>query len=210
MDRFLRYLQTLVTVALVAGCRGSGPATSVNPSGLPLPLPAMLGQRVGIYPLTLLTGDATLGWGESLRPRRAALDRADSVIVAALTERSPEIQWIKPDALRRAARRAPGMLTDPDRMATAILRSPSLNKLPDPLFSQMRNLSGVAGGRLALVPASLVFTPDEQGVGKAVLTLVLVDIRMGLVRWRNQAEGTGDEPWSALWAALKTLAPGLP
>ncbi len=210
MDKLLKYLLTLVTVALVAGCRGSGPATSANPSGLPLPLPAMLGQQVGIYPLTLLTGDATLGWSESLRPRRAALDRADSLIVAALTERSPEIQWIEPDALRRAARRAPGMLTDPDRMATAILRSPSLNKLPDPLFSQMRNLSGVAGGRLALVPASLVFAPDEQGVGKAVLTLVLVDIRTGRVRWRNQAEGTGDEPWSALWAALKTLAPGLP
>ncbi len=210
MDKLLKYLPTLVTVALVAGCIGSGPATSANPSGLPLPLPAMLGQQVGIYPLTLLTGDATLGWSESLRPRRAALDRADSVIVAALTERSPEIQWIEPDALRMAARRAPGMLTDPDRMATAILRSPSLNKLPDPLFSQMRNLSGVAGGRLALVPASLVFAPDEQGVGKAVLTLVLVDIRTGRVRWRNQAEGTGDEPWSALWAALKTLAPGLP
>ncbi len=210
MDRLLRYLQTLVTVALVAGCGGSGPATSVNPSGLPLPLPAMLGQQVSIYPLTLLAGDETLGWRESLEPRRAALDRADSLIVAALTERSPEIQWIEPDALRRAARRAPGMLTDPDRMATAILRSPAINKLPDPLFSQIRNLSGVAGGRLALVPASLGFTPDEQGAGKAVLTLVLVDIRTGRVRWRNQAEGTGDEPWSALWAALKTLAPGLP
>ena len=72
------------------------------------------------------------------------------------------------------------------------------------------DLTGVAGGRYALVPASLVFTVTEEGRGRAELTLVIVDVRTGLVGWRTVAHADGDDPWLALRAALKTLTPGLP
>lgn len=206
----VRRLALLLVVTSIAGCRASASANAVGPQGLPLPVPLMLGQQVSVYPLTLVMSDLSLGWADSLVPRREALDKADSIINAALTQRSPEVEWIPPAALRRAASRAPGLLSEPDRIGTAVLRSPSLNRLPDLLASQMRNLSGVAGGRLALVPASLVFTKDEVGMGRAELTLVLVDIRTGFVRWRNRAVGSGTGPWTALWTALETLTPGLP
>ena len=111
-----------------------------------------------------------------------------------------------PDALRRAARQAPNLLTDPDRMGTAVLRN-NMRRVPDPLRSQMRSLTGIAGDRMALVPASLFFFSDSGGVGRAELTVVLVDVRLGEVRWRSVASGNGTSPWDALKEALATLAP---
>ena len=49
------------------------------------------------------------GW----RGRAAALSRSDSLITEALQMSGPEITWIPPNELRRIARRAPGMLSDP-------------------------------------------------------------------------------------------------
>jgi hypothetical protein len=102
------------------------------------------------------------------------------------------------------------MLTDPDQMATALLRSAELTVVPDPLRSQMRALTGVAADRYALVPASLVFLADPGGRARAELTVVLIDVRTGAIGWRTVAWGVGDGPWDALRAALKALTPGLP
>ncbi len=145
-----------------------------------------------------------------LGPRRAALDRADSVVAEELVARAPEVTWILPDELRRAARRGQPMLADPDQMATALLRSPELTIVPDPLRSQMRALTAVAGDRYALVPASLVFVPDEAGRASAELTVVLIDVRTGVIGWRTVARGVGEGPWESLKAAVKALTPGLP
>jgi hypothetical protein len=199
---------------LLAGCGGGrqpDPQTAPVPApALPLPTSAIAGQDVAVYPLTLVSAEATLGWEGQLSPRRATLDRADSIIGALLDERSPEVKWVLPPALRRAASRAPGMLGDPDRMSTALLRSPQLKQLPDPLRSEMRNLTGVAGGRYALVPASLLFYRTPEGRGRAELTLVMADVRTGVIEWRTTAHAVGDDPWTALRDAFKTLTPGLP
>jgi hypothetical protein len=170
----------------------------------------MAGQDVTVYPLTLLSAEGTLAWQERIGPRRAALDRADSIIGSLLEERSPEVKWVLPPALRRAAARAPGMLGDPDRMSTSLLRSSELRQIPDPLRSQMRNLTGVAGGRYALIPASLLFYRTPEGLGRAELTLVIADVRTGVIEWRTMAHAVGDDPWTALRDAFKTLTPGLP
>lgn len=176
----------------------------------PLPTAGIAGQDVSVYPLTLLSADAALGWETQLAPHRVALERADSIIAALLTERSPEVLWVLPLALRRAAARAPGMLADPDRIGTALLRAPKLETIPDPLRSQMRQLNAVAGGRYAFVPASLVYVRTPDGRARAELTVVLADVRTGLIGWRAVANAEGADPWSALIAAFKTLTPGLP
>jgi hypothetical protein len=171
----------------------------------------MGGQPVTIYPLTLVATDRLLGWGEQVGARADALYRADSLVAAFLTERAPEVTWVLPEDLRRAAKRAPGLLVDPDQMATAVLRSGDSRRLPDPLRSQMRNLTGVAGERYALVPASLVFVPGEDGgSGRAELALVVTDVRTGMIEWRTTAWAEADDPWVALWDALTTLVPDLP
>ncbi len=201
----IRYLPILALIA----CSTSQPDASVEPVTAPLPTAGIAGQEVCAYPLTLVVSEESLDWAELLQPRREALDRADSLIAAFLTERAPEVVWVLPPALRRAASRAPGMLANPDQMGTALLRSP-IGKVPDPLRSQLRTLTGMACGRNALIPASLVFLDDSAGVGRADLTLALVDVRTAEVEWRTIASGKGDEPWSAFWNALKSLVPGLP
>jgi hypothetical protein len=196
---------------LLAGCGGRRQEAAAPPvPALPLPTAGIAGQAVTVYPVTLISAEATLGWDTLLGPRRDALARADSLIGALLEERSPEVSWVLPPALRRAAARAPGMVGDPDKMGTALLRSAELKQIPDPLRSQMRNLSAVAGDRYALVPASLLFRRNPDGRGRAELTLVMADVRTGLIGWRTMAHAVGDDPWTALRDALKTLTPELP
>lgn len=202
--------RTVVLAALVAGCGGAQPATDVPPRAAPLPTAAMGGQQVTVYPLTLVATDRELNWGELVGARADALSRADSLVAAFLTARAPEVTWIFPDDLRRAARRAPGLLAEPDQIATALLRSGDTRRVPDPLRSQMRGLTGVVGDRYALVPASLVFVPAETRPGRAELSLVVTDVRTGMIEWRTTAWAEADDPWTALWDALTTLVPDLP
>ncbi|HEX9726961.1 MAG TPA: hypothetical protein VGA37_00480 [Gemmatimonadales bacterium] len=205
-----RLVLTLGTLACAtAGCGGAQPAVTVPSPTAALPTAGLAGQPVTVYPLTLVATDDQLGWGAAFASRREALDRADSLIGALLRERSPEVIWVLPDQLRRAAERAPGLLTAPDQMGTAMLRFSSMTHVPDPLRSQMRSLTGVAGSRFALVPASLVFVPGDTG-GRAELTLVLADVRTGAIGWRTVAHAEGADPWIALRDAVKSLVPGLP
>ena len=205
-----RRVMVLAVTLAVAGCGGSRAAEPEDVAPLPLPVGAMIGVDVVVYPLTMILAEAALDWDIHISPRDVALRKADSLIAAALTERTPEVTWVLPEELRRVARLAPGMLVDPDRMGTAALRN--LRRIPDPLRSQMRSLTGAAGDRLALVPASLFFFQEEGeiGVGRAELTVVLAEVRLGEIQWRSVARGSGETPWLALRAALETLAPGLP
>jgi hypothetical protein len=47
-------------------------------------------------------------------------------------------------------------------------------------------------------------------VGTAELSVVLIDTRVGKVGWRTVARGEGQDPWTALTRAMKSLTPGLP
>lgn len=196
---------------VTAGCGGrSQPAVPVPEPTAPLPTAGIAGQKVTVYPLTLMSADERLGWDSILSPHAAALQRADSIMGALLTERSPEVEWVLPEALRRAAAKAPGLLTDPDHMATSLLRASNLGVIPDPLRSQMRDLTGVAGERYALVPTVLVFDLAPDGRGRAQLGLAMADVRTGMIGWRTLATGEGNDPWSALRTAFKKLTPSLP
>jgi hypothetical protein len=101
-------------------------------------------------------------------------------------------------------------------MGTPFLRADNIVDVPDPLRYQLRTLMGLVGGRYALVPAGLVFRrppnhPAAQApLAVAELSLVLIDTRVGKVGWRTVARGVGDDPWTALTRAVKSLTPGLP
>jgi len=201
----------LAGLLLAAACSGGSLPTETAPSPTaPLPTAGLAGLRVVVYPLTLIAADDRLGWTAALTPRRVALNHTDSLLSETLTGRAPEVQWVLPPALRQAARRAAPVVVDPDQMATSLLRGARLAKLPDPLWSQMRSLTALAGERYALVPASLIFRPAEEGGGRAELTMVLADVRSGMIEWRTVAHAVGADPWEALQGALKALTPGLP
>ena len=210
MDRRLAVLMLILLTATACGGKPSpGEEPEPEPTA-PLPTAGIAGQPVAVYPFTLVTAEEQLGWQSHLANRREALDRADSILGSLLVERSPEVQWVLPPALRRAAARAPGVLAHPDQMGTALLRGVEVERIPDPLRSQMRALNGVAADRFSLVPAALVFRTAPDGRGMAEVTLVLADARTGLVGWRTVARGEGDGPWDALRVAIKALTPGLP
>jgi len=206
------------------GCGGKSQTPTPEPTA-PLPTAGIAAQQVAVLPLTLIAAEDSLRWGGLLSERRAALTKADSVLGSLLQARAPEVTWILPDALRRAARRAPGIAPDPDQMGSAILLHPSRQRpevVPDPLRSELRTLAALVGGggaggggRYVLVPAGLVFRrtsgpADARLGGTAELTMVLADVRTGRVGFRTVARGEGDDPWTALTRAVKNLTPGLP
>src|SRR5207302_791234 len=162
----VRGVRCAVVAATVTGCGGKQHVEEPAPT-VPLPTAGIAAQQVAITPLTLVVAEDSLHWQVLVGERRTSLARADSVIGSLLKERAPEVTWLLPDDLRRAARRAPGIAPDPDQMGTSIL------------------LRG--GGR--------------EG---------MVHVRTGRVGFRTVARGDGDDPWTALTRAVKSLTPGLP
>ncbi|HXV87025.1 MAG TPA: hypothetical protein VD793_10010 [Gemmatimonadales bacterium] len=154
--------------------------------------------------------DQALAWQEAVGLRRPALHQADSLLIEGLKERAPEVTWVAPDQLRQAARRNAGAFADPDQMATALLRAPSVGRIPDPLWSQMRTLVAAVGDRYVMVPAALVFVPGSSESGRAELTVVLADVRSGTIGWRTVAHAEAPDPWRAFRGAVRALTPGLP
>jgi hypothetical protein len=200
----------VLAAATVAGCGGHTGEPVPAPTA-PLPSAGLAAQPVILLPLTLVAADDSLHWQAQLGERRVGLAKADSVIGALLKARAPEVAWVLPDELRRTARRAPGIAPDPDQMGTAILfRGERLEVVPDPLRSELRTLAALAGGaRYALIPAALVFRRTAP-LPSAELTVVMADVRTGRIGFRTVARGEGEDPWSALTRAVKSLTPGLP
>jgi hypothetical protein len=180
------------------------------PATQTLNLVPLAGQTIAVLPITLVVADPALE-ADSLyarfKDRRAGLLRADSLVGEQIEVRGPEVHWVLPPQLRKVARRSAGVVEDPDQMGQAILRSPKMNKVPDPLRSSLRGLVALAGGRIALVPASVGFGPEANGRIRADLTLVLVDSRSGKVLWRSLAYGRGASPDEALKAAVAGVLP---
>lgn len=171
---------------------------------------SLAGQKVPILPITMIVSDPDIE-PDSLyapyRERASALKRADSLIVLELQNRGPEVSWLTPHELRKLARRAPGMLNDPDELGQAMLRSDRLEKIPDGLAAQLRKLVAIAGGRMVFVPAALSFSRTPEGLYRADLALVVVDTRRNEVVWRSGAVGQGASPDLALRTALLTVFP---
>ena len=212
----LRAGLALITAAFACSHHPDAPAPVAT---APLPTASLAGQSIALLPLTLVAAEDSLRWNAALADRHLTLQRADSILVTLLRARAPEVTWVGPDALRHAARQAPGLATDPDQMGTAIMRVPKLEIVPDPLHGQLRTLAALAGvAEYALIPAALIYLRPHDaagpgarpGVGRAELTLVIADVRTGRVAWRTVARGEGDDPWTALAAAVKVLTPGLP
>ncbi len=201
----------LLIAAAVLGC-SSNPESEplVQPQTQPLPAATFAGRKVAVFPVTYMVAQEDLGWNEALGGREDRMLRADSLFEEFLLERVPEVDWVFPEALRRAADRAPGMLRDPDRIGAAVLRDPAIEKVPDPLISNMRNLIGLVGDRMALVPAGVIFgepTDTTLDGGMVELTVSVVDVRQKTVVWYGRAYGVADDPWEALRIALDEFLP---
>ena len=204
-----------ILVSLLLACAASAqqpvtPRPAPLPPVAPVPVQGLVGQSVALMPITLIGADPALQADTlytSWRDRRTALSTADSMIGEAFAGRAPEVKWVLPPELRKIARRSPGIVGDPDLMGQAMLRSPKLKDIPDPLRSSLRNLMALVGGRVVMVPASLGFGRQADGLVRADLTLVAADVRNGKVVWRSAPAGSGMTLAEALAAALAAALP---
>jgi hypothetical protein len=213
----LHCLKVLGLSFALACSRGATPASTPTPAEAQKPanthglaVAPLAGQAVAVLPITMVLADSAVESDSAYAPyrdRRSALHRTDSLIAETLEGRGPEVHWVLPPELRKMARRAPGMLSDPDQMGQAMMRAPQLTRLPDPLRSSLRTLVAIAGGRMVFIPAALGFGRDTSGQVHATLSLVLADARNGTVMWRSVAVGAGASPDAALNAALATIFP---
>lgn len=175
------------------------PAVGLSTSGL-------AGQLVAVLPLTMVVSDPRIPGTAGPTARARVMRWADSLFNDLLLERAPEVDWVFPPALRKAASRAVGIMPSPDRMGQSVMRAPRLKEIPDPLRGYLRQLVALAGGaRFALIPAALSLTPGAGDSLTAELSAVLTDARAGRVVWRTLAVGKGDTMAGALQAALATM-----
>ncbi len=165
------------------------------------------GQTISVLPLTMVLVSDSLRQEDLLSSRERTLPWVDSVLGQTLENRASEVKWVLPPALRRIAKRAPGIAPDPDRMGQAIMRAPKLEILPDPLRAYARDMVALAGGRMVLIPSIVTFDQPQPGTVRARLAMVLADVRTAKVIWRTLAPGTGSTPGTALEAALRTVLP---
>jgi hypothetical protein len=201
---------SLIALAALVGCGGKSAQQPEPPKpspylNIPMSTPALAGQKVAVLPLTLAVPDTALAGDSLLGSRAKVLAWADSILLEALTGRAPEVTWVGPVELRRAARRATGMATDPDRLGHAVLRDVNLKIVPDPLRSQIRTLVALVDARYCLVPTAAVFLKEPDGRIKVEMMLVLVDARTGNPGWHSIASAVGATPALAYRAALSNV-----
>lgn len=204
-----RYAVATVAFVLVAGCRGRaapGPAPAdpfVTIAVSPIPLGALAGSRALLMSVgAVILGDS-LETANPLAERTATLrEAANRAIDVALRRDAAEVSWVGLAEQRRAMRLAPGLAVDPDHLPTAYLATGRTERVPEPLWSAVRTLTGLTGARLAIVPAAAKIAGTEGAV-TASYVFVLMDARVGRVVWRGRSVGAAS---STLEAALASAA----
>ena len=157
------------------GCGGKKSAQQPEPQlTAPLPTAGLAGQRVALIPLALVGAEDTLHWDALIADRRNTLDKSDSIISTLLAARAPEVTWVVPTELRRIARRAPGIVTDPDQMGTPFLRGERIVDVPDPLRYQLRTARRT-NSILSTASKRLLDIGGEFGIRPAARNLALFD-----------------------------------
>lgn len=168
-------------------------------------LAPIVGQPIPILPIAYIVADTGIAMPAT---RLARLAWADSLIDEALEARGPEATWLVPADLRKVARRAPGMVTDPDHMSQAVMRFLNLKKVPDPLLANMRALVAMTNSRFVMIPAALRIS-EQDGAVHVELTLVLADARSGAIAWRSSPVADAPTAAAAIAAAIAVVLPDM-
>lgn len=197
----------IIVTSVVGGSCARAQISPKTPK--PLPAPALLltplaGQPIAVLPASYVISDGNVMGIPAAR--LAQLAWVDSVVGEALQVRGPEAKWLLPAELRRVAKRAPGIVTDPDQMGQASMRFEGLKKVPDPLFANIRSLAALTGSRFVMIPAAFRFSHTADGV-QVEATLVLVDARSGLIPWRSSPVVTAATAAAALAATIARILP---
>ncbi len=205
MSRYCRF----TVLMMLAGCGGHhvDQTKPVDPFAQiavgSVPLASLAGTDV----LLLAAGGVVAGDAEQPLPeldarRSQLLDEANAALDTALRRDGREVTWIGLEEQRRAARRNPTLNLEPDHFATSYLFDPRVDRIPDPLWGQMRTLAAVTNARYAVVPAGVKIA-GTPGALTASIIVVVADARSGGVLMRMRATG---QPAATAEAALSSAA----
>jgi hypothetical protein len=171
-------------------------ACASNPSPLPAPaadapaadtpparpLAALAAERIVVLPAQRLQGAGAMGWVDRIGPAADYLSRLDNEIAFAVEQRGVR-DWVFAPAIERSARRNPTVRVDPHSLSVDRLRvaeDKNDEPIPEPLGSQLRNLTVITDARYVVLPSELRFEPvagQPAGTGRGVLVLYLIDTR---------------------------------
>ena len=178
-----------------------------------IPIAALpVGSLAGSSALLMAVGAVVAGDSADPLPglnaqRLALLEVANATLDTALRRDAREVIWMGLAEQRRVARRSPTLGVDPDRLPTLYLASPSVQRVPDPLWAGIRTLVAMTGARMAVVPAAVRIT-GHVGALIAEYVMVIVDARTGEVLWRGRSVGGASPTAEAALASAAGAAVG--
>jgi hypothetical protein len=206
MSRYCRDAVLMMTTLAASGCGHS--QRHVAPSD---PFTQIAVSQMSVAPLAgtnvLLLAAGGLVVGDSAHPlpelagrHTALVEVAYAAIDSALRRDGREVNWLGLDEQSRAARRNPTLGIEPERFATQYLFDPKIDRIPDPLWSQIRTLAALTSARYVLAPAGVKIS-GAPGALTAAYVVVLADARSGGVLLRVRAQGAAAPTAEAALAA---------
>jgi hypothetical protein len=200
-NAFVPPLLAILTAGAFA-CRGSNGAPAPEPDAHPLG--GILGQPLMIAPVQRFSVARELGWSSTPQANSTML-ALDSALADTLRARIGSQQWVYAATLEESFRANPTYATDPRALSVQPLRGGHLQmggRLPEPLASQLRTMIALQEGRLVMIPIDLRVDAAAPGVGRPVVSLVLVDPRASVLRWSGEVTGADTRTFTTETTAI--------
>jgi hypothetical protein len=176
-----------LALALVAACAGARPAPT--PGTSTGAVPDLRGARVMLFPVQTLDGVGA---------------QADAELAFALAQRNAGVDWVLPDAMRRAGTTSPGLDIRLEGLPVGIFMQTEVRRIGDPLFGWLRRMGALVSSDIALVPvlaryrAGSAAGPDVPAAPSGVeIAAALISVRSGQVLWFGVEQGSSgsvDDP----------------
>lgn len=136
------------------------------------------GQKVLILPVQAASG------------LNVTRDQATAEVVFALGERDSRTEWIPPERLRAALRRAPGYGQDPGTLPHDTYLHHGERYVINPLAGLVRRYSALVDTRLVMIPREARWLAEADSAGGRVrMSAVMLDAHSGNVLWYGEADG---------------------
>lgn len=183
----------LSALLLAAAC-SRRPAPPV-PGASPTP-PSLAGRTVLVLPVQPVSS-----------PGITPVPALDADIAYFLAERAPQVRWILPADVERVLRNSPTLRIRPRALDVAAFRRARVERIGEPLFTDLHNLGLLLNARLALLPYAAGYVPGAGGApGRVEVDVALIDTEDGTVLWIGAVAGQPGAPDAASVTATAASA----
>lgn len=179
---------------LAGGCaRRASPPAPDSPTSPP---PGLAGRPVLVLPVQPVSG-----------PGITAVAGLDADIAYFLPERAPGVRWILPAELERVLRNSPTLRIRLRELDVSAFRRARLQRIGEPLFTDLHNLGLLLNARLALLPYAGGYVAGAAGApGRVELNVAIIDTSAGDVLWLGAVAGQPGPPTTAAVSATAASA----